>query len=61
MNEISSLITDDYLNPHELRQDPDFITRVQKLKSNRIAVVITNLVKENEVFKKCLNQMIKSE
>lgn len=23
--------------------------------------MITNLVKENEIFKKCLNQMIKSE
>lgn len=60
MKEISSLITDEYLNPHELREDPEFISRVQKLKENRIAVVITNLLKENEIFKKCLNQMIKS-
>lgn len=60
INELSSIIP---INPttEEFRSNPELISRLERLKDNPVAKMISSLSKENEVFKKCLNQMIKNE
>lgn len=45
----------------EFRSNSELISRLERLKDNPVAKIISSLSKQNEVFKKCLNQIIKNE